>query len=417
MLRWFNVARWTLVLLSIPLGIGCVQASVRSVDSAATATSSSSTGGMDESPLFDGDERPSSLEPFLDGASALRMQILLAIPDNSGGLVRRSYRADAEYFYPASAVKLAAAVAALEKLEALRATNKCPSVGVETPLRIAVDGGRVEELDATNIASGRITVGHEIRKALLVSNNEAFNRLFSFVGYDDLESGLRAHGFESTSLRHFVGWGVGDARSSPKMQLFPAHCAAIDLPARTATSTPPPTNVKGVLVGQAHYDEKGRLKNEPMSFATKNRASLRDLQDLLISVVRPELIPQRTLQLSTADREFLIGALGTLPSESKNPVFNRAAQPDAMHRPLWMAVRRLLPKHEINSYGKGGQAYGFIVQNAYLVDETTGRGVFVAATIHVNSNGTLNDDQYEYSEIGKPFIDGLAEFVAKKYLM
>jgi hypothetical protein len=75
-----------------------------------------------------------------------------------------------------------------------------------------------------------------------------------------------------------------------------------------------------------------------------------------------------------------------------------------------------LPGHDIRVYGKGGRAYGFTVDSSYVVDATTDRSAFVAATIYTNDNDTLNDDCYEYATIADPFITTLGRFVARSFL-
>ncbi|MEO6420869.1 MAG: hypothetical protein ABIP39_15760, partial [Polyangiaceae bacterium] len=109
-------------------------------------------------------------------------------------------------------------------------------------------------------------------------------------------------------------------------------------------------------------------------------------------------------------------ALRLLPSESSNPRFSVGTQMDELQKPLLMATRRALPGHRINAFGKGGRAYGFVVQNSYIVDETTGWFVFVTANLYTNANRTMNDDQYEYDEVARPFVQGLGELLAREFL-
>jgi hypothetical protein len=86
-----------------------------------------------------------------------------------------------EYFYPASAVKLAAVVLALEKLNRLRLTT--PSLTADAPMRTdSAFAGQTRAWRDTSAATGRPSVGHYLRKALLVSDNDAYNRLYEFVG-------------------------------------------------------------------------------------------------------------------------------------------------------------------------------------------------------------------------------------------
>ena len=62
---------------------------------------------------------------------------------------------------------------------------------------------------------------------------------------------------------------------------------------------------------------------------------------------------------------------------------------------------------------KLGRAYGFSVDNAYVSDADTGRAFFLAACVETNANGVVNDDAYEYEEVADPFMENLAETVAK----
>lgn len=368
------------------------------------------------------------LSPLLDKASALRLQVLVsAVREPAPGavppvatLIRSGYRVDAEYFYPASSIKLAAAVGALEKLGTLR-KNGGEGASVDAPLRFFAGSGMPpQERDGSNLDGGRITLGHEVKKALIVSNNDAFNRLLDFAGYDELAGRMAGDGFSSVRIRHYLGAApslAGDARQNPRIQIVAAEGQApIEIEARQSTRALGESDVPGLTVGSAYLDDKGQKVDGPMEFSQKNRISLRDLQDMLIGVVRPDLLADRKTALDEPERVFLTAVLGTPPSASKNPSFDAESQPDSLHRPLLVAVRKAMPGHRIRSYEKNGQAYAFVVQNTYLVDETTHRSVFVSATAYVNGNGTMNLDQYRYDDVTQPLFDGLADVIAHQFL-
>ena len=54
-----------------------------------------------------------------------------------------------------------------------------------------------------------------------------------------------------------------------------------------------------------------------------------------------------------------------------------------------------------------GWAYGFLTDNAYIIDTQNGVEFFLSAVIYVNKNGVLNDDEYEFNELGLPFLASL----------
>ena len=52
-------------------------------------------------------------------------------------------------------------------------------------------------------------------------------------------------------------------------------------------------------------------------------------------------------------------------------------------------------------------AYGYLVDNVYVVDFKHGIEFLLAAVVHTNDNGIYNDDKYEYRNIGLPFLRDL----------
>jgi len=126
------------------------------------------------------------LEKVLDAAHDYRLQAVLGLveegPDGPR-LVQHGFRLGAEYFYPASSVKLFAAVAALQRLAELRQETGL-ALDRDTPLVFhpLFEDELLEEADDSNLEGGQITVRHEIRKLFLVSDNQAFNRLYELVG-------------------------------------------------------------------------------------------------------------------------------------------------------------------------------------------------------------------------------------------
>ena len=63
-----------------------------------------------------------------------------------------------------------------------------------------------------------------------------------------------------------------------------------------------------------------------------------------------------------------------------------------------------MPPDFIRSFNKPGWSYGFLTDAAYIVDFKNKVEFMLSATIYVNSDGVLNDDKYEYEEIGWPFF-------------
>lgn len=369
---------------------------------------------------------------LLEAPETYRLQILVSEIVSSGRerprLRRHGYRVGAEYFYPASSIKLAAAVAALQEIEALQDRHGTGDL-LEAPLEIEAlfEGDTPQRRDPpdgteTGIVDRPITVGRELRKLALVSDNQAFNRLFDVVGHEALNQRMRALGLRSAVINHRLSEvrTLPNGLASAAVTLRPEGGPEIRIPARTGIA-PLVNHGEGLRIGNA-YVRGETVVPEPMDFARRNGIGLMDLQDLLVKVVRPEVdLGSPELRLSARHREFLLRAMTEYPRESVDPRYPEATYPDAYAKSLLPGVRRILagttPGDRVKITNKTGRAYGFSVENAYLRHPRNGRGVFVSAVLYTNADGVLNDDQYEYDTVADPVLADLGEWVTRRWLV
>ena len=96
-----------------------------------------------------------------------------------------------QYFNPASTVKMPLAFLALEKLSTL----KDKDIDKFTPMQYDSGYSRQTVLYKDSTAeNGLPSIAQFIRKAFLVSDNDAYNRLYEFVGQKQLNERLWAQG-------------------------------------------------------------------------------------------------------------------------------------------------------------------------------------------------------------------------------
>jgi hypothetical protein len=349
-----------------------------------------------------------------------RVQVLLASlgTDEQGKsvLVRRGLRVDREYFYPASAIKLLSAVAACERLNELAVDE--PALGLDTPLAFhpLFEGEEVERADPTNRDGGTITLRHELRKLFLVSDNPAFNRLYELVGQDELARLAKRAGLKSARLLHRLSEprSEDENRRVPRVDFLLGEERTSSLPERTSRLRVTDLRARGVDVGRARI-EGGKRVEGAMSFARKNAISLVELQDALVKLVRPEVeLDGEPYALTSDQRALLVSAASEYPAESTNPRYDAAEYPDAWGKYLLPGLLRAAPKEHWRIANKIGRAYGFSVENAWVVHVPSGRGLFVTATLYTNANETLNDGLYEYSQVADPFLAALGELVGRE---
>jgi hypothetical protein len=310
------------------------------------------------------------LAEVVTSAEDFRLQVVLGTiekgNDGHSVLVQNGFRVDAEYFYPASAVKLFAAIAALQRLQDL-GNDAGDWLDLDTRLiyRPLFPEELTEESDPTNLSGGQITVRHEIRKLFLVSDNTAFNRLYELVGQDRLANSLALAGLSEGRIVH----RLSEARTPQENLMTPridfiGPTSSFSLPERTASPLPPAAVIPGLRVGRA-YLSAGSQVDQPMHFGTKNRFSLADLQRGLCMVVRPEVdCGGHGFELADSAREVLLEALSQYPGDSTNPAYDRSRYADDHVKFFLPGLQRVIAKERLRIYNKVGQAYGFTTEGA-----------------------------------------------------
>jgi hypothetical protein len=357
---------------------------------------------------------------WLDRAEELRLQILVRVieppsahdkPPGDESTLR--YRVDAEYVYPASAIKPFLAVAALRVLNA-EADGEIPwntrfmrcrddKGGCEPP-RPDVDQS-VPPTDDGKHKHQKLRVGMEIHKLLSWSDNDAYNRLWDIVGHAEANEQMKTLGFSSVRLHHKMNAPAERSGKTLRVTLLPPGKRGIVEKRRVSELELSPTPAKKLRIGDAYNDE-GKLVEEPLDFSDKNYASLEDLQRMMISLARPDLPRAVGLGITDDQRDRLLKAMARDPDHPAS----------ADHAPLLPGVLEALPKERLRYISKSGRAYGFHLENAYVENTETHRALFVAAVVYANPNRVLNDDDYAYDETSRPLLASLGEELTRRFL-
>ena len=331
------------------------------------------------------------LKTVLATPAAYRFQVLVSIPKN-GKLERHGYREDAEYYFPASSMKVPITLASYERLAAMR-TQK-PAMTRDAELDIFSQPGDPYVT----------TLARETLRALVVSDNDSANRILGFGGHQEINQTLWNFGLASSRVR--TGFNTETpAEQSPRMTL-----AKEELPPRTSELKLPANDSKSLLIGKASI-QNGQLVQGPMSFGDKNQIRIRDLQDALVRILQPELLGPNAKKdnLSQEDREYLTKTMGTLPSESGLAGYQRNIVSDYQLIPFLRGIERVRPRGKFTIHSKVGQAFGFLIGNARITDKETGKYFFLTAVIYANPNEVLNDDLYGYDTTSFPVLADVAE--------
>lgn len=324
--------------------------------------------------------------------------------DNRPSFTTYSYRLNAdEYFYPASTVKLPTALLALEKLNDLNIDGLDRD---STMLIDAVRDSQTTALEDPSSPTGLPSAGHYIRKILLVSDNDAFNRLYEFLGQDALNESLRAKGLGNTRIMHRleIALSVDENRYTNPIRFINDEVLLYEQgPLYSGKSY---VDDKPVRLGRAEIIA-GELHAAPKNFAEKNAFPLQDLHDVIQALMFPAFVAdEHRFDLSADDYQFMYQNMSSYPGDS-GIYTDRREYPDGYVKFLMFGGGgNEIPEH-IRIFNKVGDAYGFLTDAAYIIDLQNQVEFIIAATIYTNENETFNDNNYEYDEIGLPFLRDL----------
>jgi hypothetical protein len=359
--------------------------------------------------------KPELFDTVLTNSVKHRLQILYTQVDrdkhNRPSYTSYSYRLNpTEYFYPASTVKFPTALMALEKMNALKLANK------STPMRI--DSARTDQTpvrgDVTS-SNGTASVAHYVKKIMLVSDNDAHNRLLEFVSPDELNNNLFAKGYRNLKItrRLQVGSSQEQDRYSNPIAFFELIGGALytvrNLPLRTAKNEYF-YDLAGLKQGKGII-RKDSLVNKPIDFASSNYIALETMQKILRNVIFPDVAPEKErFNLTPDDYDLLYTAMAMFPRESVFPKYDSTYHDGYVKFLMFGTSADTIP-HTIRIFNKVGDAYGYLIDNAYIVDFEKNIEFFVSAVLYVNADEIFNDDKYEYDEVGFPFLANLGKLL------
>jgi hypothetical protein len=247
----------------------------------------------------------------------------------------------------------------------------------------------------------------------MVSDNDAFNRLYEFLGQEYINKELQKRGYKDVQILHRLSIALPEEenrKTNPIKFVDSNNNVLYQQPMQTSK-----------MVYAARKDSMGKgfyrgntLVNEPMDFSKKNRISLEDLHSILQTIIFPESVSaSKRFNITEEDRQFLLKYMSQLPTESTYPPYSD--EPNA----YWPTYCKFLffgsekgewPKN-IRMFNKIGNAYGQLTDVAYIVDFDKNIEFFLSAIIYCNEDGILNDDKYDYDAVGFPFMKNLGKVI------
>jgi hypothetical protein len=321
---------------------------------------------------------------------------------------------DSRYFYPASTVKLPVALLALEWLEELQV----PGLTLETTM--LTDSVRPSQLPAwsdSTSQTGLPSIGHYIKKILLVSDNDAYNRLYELLGTDYINQKLKEKGLANSVITQRLSFPISaeeNRQFNPVRFVDNTGKTILEIPAREADSAyVVPGNPK---LGRAYYKNDSLIQGG-MDFSYKNKFALSDLHGVVQRTIFPEaFVGMERFNLNEEHRNFVLQYMSMLPRESEYPSYDTTEFYDSFSKFTKFGTEKGKIDPRFRLFNKTGWSYGHLIEGGYFVDFENGVEFFVSAIIYVNEDQILNDDKYETDEVGLPFFAELGEYLYQREL-
>lgn len=315
-----------------------------------------------------------------------------------------------QYYYPASTVKLPIVLLALQKL------NELKDKGIDRNTTMITETAFNKQTAVFNeptAVDGRPSIGHYIKKILMVSDNDAYNRLYEFLGQEYINAELKKKGFSDAQILHRLNIFLTETENRNTNPVKFYDTAGKLLYEQAGQNNLAKYASRKDSLGNGYYGG-GKLVNAPMDFSKKNRLGLEDLHKIVMGIVFPDKVKvKERFNITEEDRQFVLKYMSQYPTESLYPPY---AADTANYWPtyckfLLYGAEKTAPDKNIRIFNKVGDAYGHMIDATYVVDYKNKIEFFLSAIIYCNSDGILNDDKYDYSTIGLPFMKNLGKVI------
>ena len=313
-----------------------------------------------------------------------------------------------QYFYPASTIKLPLVILTLKKINELR------SRGSEITLKSKIVLSSKDSIAKLKLKDSITSFQNLITDIFLVSDNSASNILIDFIGFNYFNQEMKNAGFEKTYLNHKFNpdpyfnytWKISDyfnnviSSNGDKQLIIKAE-----------------DKIKGLFKGERRY-LNGEILGEPLNFSEKNRFSIADMHNLIKYIFYPEIFDKaNNFNLSVEDYDFLRYWMSRFTYEDIGEKFIQNENFFETYNKFFIHGDGQIPINKnIRVYNKIGQAYGTSLDNGLIKNYQDNIEFILTATIYTNINNVINDNLYEYRDIGVPFLAKLSRAIYQEFM-
>ena len=360
---------------------------------------------------------PKEFKNILDNPRKYEVQIIYTQinrdKNNVPSFKQFSYHLNpANYFYPASMVKLPCSALALEKINRLHVPGLDRNTWMQTDSSYICQRRVTRDSTASNYVP---SVGQYIKRMLLVSDNDAYSRIYELLGQQYIKDELTRKGYPNIHIIHRFDMNCNHEQNkcTNHISFFDAAGKIVYEQPMAMCSTELKNPLGTVKKGVGYIDVNGKYCKGPKDCTNMNYMSLQDITSILKSIIFPNSVEkEKRFDLTKDDYTFLYKYLSMLPRESDYPHYDMKSYEDSYKKYfMYGTYHKKIEVDSVRIFNIVGQSYGNLADVAYIVNTDKHIEFMLSAVIYVNANGILNSGAYEYKAIGFPFMNDLGNTI------
>lgn len=313
---------------------------------------------------------------------------------------------DSSYFYPASLVKLPAALISLEILDSLR-------IPLEARIRMNDDAGCGNTPFRKLTQNKSLTFRELTEEMITISNNPYFSLLFHFAGPEELNGRMLRKNFHHTRI--YSAYSSCPKRADVKTSSY----RIMDAEGKEILSVPvrlfPYNSFRDQWPRQTRkifLQNKG--SSRPVDFNDYHEYSLSDIHGTMKRLIFPgNFPPAERFQLSPNSRNFLLRCLGKYPQEMMNPAYQKPGLfPDNFYKYCIIGEEAgLVSPDKFRIISKIGLSFGFVTETAYVLDFDSGKDFLFSVSMYAPDERMPGGGNYAYEKLARPFIARISRLI------
>lgn len=321
-----------------------------------------------------------------------------------------------EYLYPASVVKLPTILIALEEYNKIHKIRS--RVTYETLIKFNKEKGCMPTAFSVKIGNKLEYYSLDLftKQMLGISDNDAYNRMYDFVGQQQLNRRLKELNFQDGKIiRKFVLNCSLDQNRISDSYVFLGRRNEWLYNRRGITNPDTILTDSTYKIGKAYEGLDKKIVPRPFDFSRQNNLELVDLHKTLNGVVFPKSEFAHTFNITEEQRKYVLQNLGKYPAEFALD-FNPKDFPATYKKYLFFGKDTNTnytndSLSRFRSFNVVGLSFGCAIDAAYIVDLDTGKEFVLTVGIYANEDEVINDAKYDYETLAYPLMKDIGRLI------